>query len=159
MKEQDAKHGAGRRFIVYVEKEDSTYGPVETRSLMVENYFDDYLQKRKRLEESCLERVRKGEISPIACYMQLADLSEADLACRVRVSRRQLRKHLTPQGFAAIGLPLAARYAEVFGVPVANLFQVLAAGEGCRLTQEKTASPLVVVTRAGKGEGRGEGER
>lgn len=153
MKEKDANAGAGHRFIVYVEKEDSTYGPVETGSVMVENYFDDYLLKRRRLAESCLERLRSGEISPVAYYRELINISEADLACRAGVSRRKLRKHMTPEGFAGIGLPLAARYAEVFGVPVANLFQVLTAGEGCGISQEKTRSPLVVVTRATKGEG------
>ena len=152
MKEKNAAAGAGHRFIVYVEKEDSTYGPVQTGSVMMEKYFDDYLQKRKRLEESCLARLRSGEISPVACYMELINISEADLACRVGVSRRKVRRHMTPEGFAGIGLPLAARYAEVFGVPVANLFQILSAGEGCRLSQEKTGSPLVVVTRATKGE-------
>jgi len=152
MKEKDAKAGAGHRFIVYVEKEDSTYGPVETRSLMVENCFDDYLLKRKHLEERCLERLRNGEISPVACYMELINISEADLACRAGVSRRKLRKHMTPEGFAGIELALAARYAEVFGVPTANLFQILSAGEGCRIAQEKTRSPLLVVTRATKGE-------
>ena len=152
MKEKDAKGGAGPRFIVYVEREDSTYGPVQTGSVMMEKYYDDYLQKRKRLEESCMERLRGGEISPVAFYMERINISEADLACRVGVSRRKLRKHRTPAGFAGIGLPLAARYAEVFGVPVANLFQVLAAGGECRIRQEKTRSPLLVVTRATKGE-------
>ena len=77
-------------------------------------------------------------------------MAEADLAVRVGVSRRALRRHLTPSGFGEIDLRLAGRYAEVFGVPVANLFQVVAAQDGrIEIRQERTANPLLTKTRVG----------
>ena len=152
MKEKDARINAGHTFVIYVEKDDATYGPVKTGSVMARDYFDDYLMKRKHLEEDCLRRLRNGEISPVAYHMALIGIAEADLARRVGIRRRKLRRHLTPDGFARIGLPLARRYAEVFGVPVANLFQViLPESEDIQVRQEKTASLLVVVTRIGRG--------
>ena len=59
-----------------------------------------------------------------------------------------MRRHMTPSGFEKATLAEVRRYAEVFGVPVANLFQVLAAGDGARVVQEKTPSPWTTVTRA-----------
>lgn len=148
MKEKDAKAKEGHRLVLYVEKDDASYGPLQTGSYMTENYLDDFFDKRRHLVDDLRKRLTEGKISPVAYYMTLIDIAEADLALRVGVSRRKLRKHLTAEGFAGIKLDLAGKYAEVFNIPVANLFQVLLPEGGkVEVRHERTGNPLVTVTR------------
>lgn len=150
MKEKDAKVEGGHKIVLYVEKDDASYGPMETGSYMVKNYIDDFFEKRDNLQQDCLRRLKDGEISPVAYYMRLIEIGEADLASRVGVSRRKLRRHLTPKGFEKASLFVLERYADVFSVPVANMFQVFVPCGGVRVRQEKTSSGLVVLTHIDK---------
>lgn len=147
MKEEDAREEQGHRLVMYVEKGDKTFGPVQTGAYMSAHYLDDFLEKRAQVAEDCGRRLRDGEISPIAYYMALIEMAEADLASRAGISRRRLRRHLTPAGFGEIRVSELARYAEVFGVPVANLFQELVPAPGRAWRQEKTANPWQTITR------------
>lgn len=150
MKEQDAKAANGHQLVLYVERADASYGPVQTGSYLAQEFIDDFFEKRERYRLDCLRRLEAGEISAVRYYLQILGLAEADLAVRVGVSRRAVRRHLTPAGFGEVDLKLAARYAEVFGVPVANLFQVIAAQDGrVEIRQERTANPLLTKTRVG----------
>ena len=148
MDEKQKQAGAGHDMVLYREREDHTYGPVWTASLMAREYLDDFFEKQRHLLEGLDARLRSGAISPVGYHMERINLAEADLACRVRVSRRAVRRHCTPRGFARIRLELAARYAEVFGIPVAHLF--LIPDPSLHLDLEKTSSPLVVYARPGR---------
>ena len=160
MKEQDVKAVNPHQLVLYVERDDASYGPVQTGSYLAQEFIDDFFEKRERYRRDCLRRLEAGEIIAVAYYLRILGLAEADLAVRVGVSRRKVRRHLTPAGFGEIDLRLAGRYAEVFGVPVANLFQVVAAQDGrIELHQERTANPLLTKTRVGiAAPGAGEGE-
>ncbi len=150
MKEQDAKAVNAHQVVLYVERTDDSYGPVQTGSYLAQEFIDDFFDKRERYRLDCLRRLEAGEVSAVWYYQQILGLAEADLAVRVGVSRRAVRRHLTPAGFGEIDLRLAGRYAEVFGVPVANLFQVIAAQDArVELHQERTANPLLTKTRVG----------
>lgn len=150
MKEQDAKAVNAHQVVLYVERDDASYGPVQTGSYLAQEFIDDFFMKREHYRLDCLRKLEAGEVSAIWFYQQTLGLAEADLAVRVGVSRRAVRRHLTPQGFGEIDLKLAACYAEVFGVPVANLFQTIAAqDERVELRQERTANPLLTKTRVG----------
>jgi hypothetical protein len=146
VKESDARVEDGHKLVLYVEGEDHKYGPMVTGSYMTENYIDDFMEKRGKLRDQCLAKLKSGEISPVSYYMTLLGMGEADLAARAGVSRRKLRRHMTPRGFAAIPLRLVTRYAEIFGVPVCNMFQVVVADDNTCTRYEKTSSPHVVVT-------------
>jgi len=148
MKEQDARAANEHQVVLYVERDDASYGPVQTGSYLAQEFIDDFFEKRERFRCDCLRRLVAGEISPVSYYLQTLELAEADLAARVGVSRRAVRRHLTPAGFGEIDLSLARRYAEVFGVPLANLFQVITAqDERVEVRQERTANPLLIKTR------------
>ena len=150
MKEQNAKALNAHQVVLYVERTDDSYGPVQTGSYLAQEFIDDFFEKRERYRLDCLRKLEAGEASAIWYYLQTLGLAEADLAVRVGVSRRAVRRHLTPSGFGEIDLRLAARYAEVFGVPVANLFQTIAVqDERVELHQERTANPLLTKTRVG----------
>lgn len=153
MKQREVQIPGERKFVVYVEKEDGSYGPVETGSVMVREYFDDFLAKRRHLEATLRADLAQGRISSIAYYATLLSMGEGDLAARAGVSRRRLRHHMTPAGFARLRLETVRRYAEIFDVPVANLFQIVADADLERLRQEPTASPFVVLTTLAAGAG------
>jgi DNA-binding XRE family transcriptional regulator len=150
VKEQDSKAAKGHQLVLYIERDDASYGPVQTGSYFAQEFIDDFFEKRERYRRDCLQRLEAGEISPVGYYFRILEMAEADLAARVRVSRRAVRRHLTPEGFGEIDLGLARRYAEVFGVPLANLFQVIAAqDERVEVRQERTANPVLTKTRVG----------
>ena len=151
MREEEAKVEDGHKLMLYVEKENHSYGPMVTGSYMTKTYIGDFMEKRDKLRQQCQERLVNGEISPVASYMIQLGLGEADLAARVGISRRRLRRHLKPDGFASIPLRQIRRYAEIFAVPVADLFQIVVAGDGVCLSSEETASPFLVLTRADRG--------
>ena len=140
-----------QQHIYYVEKEDQQYGPIISGSYLSKNFLDDYWLKQKNLESSLRNKVIEGKISPIEYYMTLQELSIADLAARVNVRRAQLKKYLKPQFFNKISLPLLSKFAEVFDIPVANLFQVIIRKEDDRSTLDvihlKTENPAFVITK------------
>ncbi len=146
MKQSAVQIPGERTFVVYVEKEDGSYGPVETGSVMVQEYFDDFLTKRRHLEAALRADLLQGRISIVAYYATLLSMGEGDLAARVGVSRRRLRTHMTPRGFARLRLETVQRYAAIFDIPVANLFQIIDEADLARLRQQPTASPFVVLT-------------
>jgi DNA-binding XRE family transcriptional regulator len=153
MKQSAVQIPGDRTFVVYVEKEDGSYGPVETGSVMVKEYFDDFLTKRRHLEATLRADLLQGRISIIAYYATLLSMGEGDLAARIGVSRRRLRAHLTPGGFAKLRLETVRRYAEIFDIPVANLFQIIDEAGQDRLRQQPTGCPFVVVTSAAEERG------
>ena len=73
-----------QQVILYVEKEDGKYGPIQTGSYITRNFLDDYELKRKHLEDSLRNKIQNKEISPIYYYMVLEDLTISELAARVK---------------------------------------------------------------------------
>lgn len=126
MKEQDIhKEYERQQQILYVEKEDGSYGPVKTGSYLTNNYLDDFWGKKIRLESQLSEQISHNEISPIYYFMVFYELSPAELAARVGLSTWRVRRHFKAKHFAHIRLSVLQRYALVFGIPVANLLQVI----------------------------------
>ena len=110
-----------QQMILYVEKEDGQYGPMQTGSYISANYLDDFFFKRKNLEASLLKRVQSGEISPIHSYMILEDLTLSELASRVRLCKWTVKRHLKTRNFGIIKAPVLDRYATVFNVTTEEL--------------------------------------
>jgi transcriptional regulator with XRE-family HTH domain len=126
MKEKDSYVNCPeQQVILYVEKEDGQYGPVQTGSYLSGNFLDDYEIKRVHLEGSLRASVVKGEISMVKYYMVLEDLSISELAARVGLSKSKVSKHLDPVHFGKMKVETLKKYAGVFNVPIANMLQVL----------------------------------
>jgi hypothetical protein len=147
VKENDIKVNSSHQLILYIEKEDQTYGPVQTGSYMAANYLDDFFEKKAKLKTARLEELKAGKISPLAYYKDLVEIGEGDLACRVGISRRKLRFQMTPEGFSRASVSLLQRYATVFGIPVAQLFQVILCEEDVAIHNEQTPLPEVIISR------------
>jgi transcriptional regulator with XRE-family HTH domain len=164
MKEKDVFVDCeSHQIIVYAEKGDGSFGPVQTGSYMTKNYIDDFHEIVDRHNNTLIEKLKKGEISPVYYYMTLEELTVAELAERVRISKSNVNKHLDLKGFQKIKVSQLKRYADVFNIPLANLFQVIQTIEdknwnmGYRenssesqaglISQTKTNNPLLVETK------------
>ncbi len=118
-----------QQLVLYVEKEDGSYGQVVSGSYLSKNYLDDYYDKVKKWDKSLKEQLKKGEISPVYYYLIMQEFGEKDLASRVGISRRRLKKHFRMKHFVKMKLLLLKRYADAFDIPVAGMFQFLVIGE------------------------------
>ncbi len=115
-----------QQVILYVEKEDGQYGPMQTGSYITGNYLDDYELKRKNLEQSLKERVARNEVSPVYYYMVLEDLTVSELAARVGLRKGRVKKHLEPGGYRDIPADVLERYAGVFNITPKELADLAA---------------------------------
>jgi hypothetical protein len=153
LKEKDAAIDyKEHQLILYVEKKDGSYGPVKTGSYITKNYIDDFWLKRNNLEQDYLQKVKIGEISPIAYYMVLGELTPSELAARVRLSARRVKKHMTPKHFGTITLEHLRRYCEVFNVPLVNMLQVIVTDKkNLKVLEEKTDNPFFTILKISTG--------
>lgn len=147
MKEENAKVEYDRhQLLLYVEKDDGTFGPMQTGSFMSKNYIDDFWEKRKHLEQQSLEKLISGLISPVGYYLLLVNLSPADCAARVQLSVAQVKKHCEPTHFAKMSLDIMARYADVFGVPPSALCTItILKSKKISVNHRKTSNPLITI--------------
>jgi hypothetical protein len=114
-----------QQMILYVEKDDGKYGPMQTGSFISANYMEDYIFKRRNLEIVLRDQLFKNDISPVKYYMVLEELSLSELTSRAGIRKSRTKKHLDPKQFGCITADELRRYADVFNVPVANLLQVV----------------------------------
>jgi hypothetical protein len=122
MKEKDLKVSfKEHELILYAEKEDQTYGEIVTGSHVSKHYLDDYYFKKENLDKELHADLRSGKISPVYYYMLMQDMGVGDLAKRIGISKRKLRKHFTPEGFAQLDQATLDKYSVVFGVKVKEI--------------------------------------
>jgi hypothetical protein len=114
-----------QQVIVYVEKEDGTYGPMQTGSYISANYLDDYFFKRRNLEDGLRSQVISGSISPVKYYMVLEDLSISELSARTGIRASKVQKHMEMRYFGTMTVAELDRYSAVFNVTAANMLQLL----------------------------------
>ena len=110
-----------QQVILYVEKEDGKFGPMQTGSYLTKNFLDDYEEKREFLKNSLLEKIYQKEISSIHYYMALEDLTISELSARVGIRKWKVRKHLNYYTFNSISEETLRKYSDVFNVKVSDL--------------------------------------
>ena len=124
MKEKDGYIDCPQQqVILYVEKEDGTYTPIQTGSYITKNYLDDYELKRRHLEESLKKQVLSGEVSPVYYFMVLEDLTLSELAARVGIRKGKVKKHLEPGYFKTLPKETLQSYADVFNITMQQLLK------------------------------------
>ena len=114
-----------QQVILYVEKENGEFGPMQTGSYLTRNYLSDYEDKRTHLEDSLKDGIRRRETSAINYYMVLEELTLSELAARVGLRKRKVKKHLEYQEFQMIKERILAKYADVFNVEVKQLHELM----------------------------------
>ena len=148
-----------QQLIMYVEKEDGTFGPIQTGSYISKNYLDDFWEKTVRLRNSLLEKLKKNVITPIYFYKTIHDFNDVELSRRTGISVRKVKKHQKVDRFKGASLSDLKKYAYAFDVPVSNLFQAiivedneqkLESEKGTQaivVKQTRTENPFVVITK------------
>ena len=71
-----------QQVILYVEKEDGKYEPMQTGSYITKNYLDDYEMKRHHLEESLKKQVLSARSVPSITNGTGRFYSQRTLPCR-----------------------------------------------------------------------------
>jgi len=131
MKEKDGTIDCPQQqVILYVEKEDGKYEPIQTGSYITKNFLDDYELKRRHLKESLKKQVQSGEVSPIYYYMVLEDLTISELASRAGIRKGKVKKHLEAAHFNAIPQETLQLYADVFNITIQDMLNLLIANSG-----------------------------
>lgn len=139
--------------IIFAEKEDGSYGSMQTGSYLAKKYLDDFWEKMEHFHNIAFTQLKNNEISPIAYYIITKEMGVADIAARVGISLSLVKKHMKQEHFENMKLSTAKRYAEIFGIPVANLFQIISPKENAvSIQQVDTSNPFVVTIECKKGE-------
>jgi plasmid maintenance system antidote protein VapI len=147
MKENDARiEFDSHQLLLYVEKSDGEYGPLQTGSFLTKNYVDDFWEKKKKFTERMFKKLTNGEISPVAYYMQMIEISPAEVASRIGISPAAVKKHQDVKHFSKLTIDMLQKYANVFGVTLADMFQIQEPDvTGYLIRQSKTKNPCVTV--------------
>jgi hypothetical protein len=155
-----------QQVVLYAEKPDNSIGPVQTGSYVTKNYIDEFYNILGQLEKSLYEKLLNKEISPVYLFMTLEELTISELAARVRLSKRRVKKHITYKGFPKICISDLMKYADVFNIPLSNFFQIISTRQDAKwrmayqvdsenaklltISQEKTDNPFIVFTKPEK---------
>ena len=148
--------------VLYAEKGDGTFGPLQTGSYMAGNNISEHFRITSNLSRSLVEQLKAGTISPIYYFMMIEGLNPDELSGRTGISKFMVKKHLTPGGFKRIRISSLKRYADVFNIPLANMFQIISTVEDRNwdmgyqgeidntkvgsISQKKTDNPLIIET-------------
>lgn len=152
MKEKEAKIDFDLHpLVLYVEKEDGSYGRTESASYISSNYLDDYYDKIKKWDADLKTQLDNREISPVYYYMIMLQFGEGDLASRVGVSKRKLQKHCQMGGFEKISLKMLKKYADVFDVPISNMLNFVVINERdqkkLKISYRISQNPFITVSK------------
>lgn len=137
--------------VLYVEKEDGSYGQMVSGSYISKNYLEDYFDKIKKWDKNLKDQLSKGEISPVYYYMIMRQLGEGDLASRVKISKRKLRKHFKMEHFEKMSLAMLRRYADAFDVPVSSMLHFIVVnekdGKAFSISHLESKNPYFLATK------------
>jgi hypothetical protein len=132
VKEKDAiVDSKEQQIVLYVEKDDGSYGTVRTGAYMITEHGDDFRQKVADAEAQCRDKLPKKQISPIGFFITLFGMVQdamaiPDVAKRVGLRASAVRKHMEPKGYESVTVGQLKKYADVFGVPLPALLDPLA---------------------------------
>lgn len=160
MKEKDAYIDyEPQQLIMYVEKEDGSFGPIQTGSYISKNYLNDFWEKMLRQRNNLLEQLTKNEITPVYFYKLIHDFNDVELSRRTGIPVFKVKRHQKVSSFKSIKLSDLQKYAHAFDVPVSNLFQAIVVEDNENkaetdhntqpvvVKQTRTENPFVVITK------------
>lgn len=115
--ERDFKGGEKLKKLVYAVGKDGKYTGVNSAGWEAENYA--MRQAWDAVDEALAEteaKVKEGNLSPIAYYMQKSLMDMALLAKYVGKWKWQVKRHMKPAVFNKLSNSLIEKYAEVFNI-------------------------------------------
>lgn len=119
---RDFKEGDKIHKLMYAVDNDGKYTGITSAGWEAENIATK--QAWDAVDEELAEtadKVRKGELSPIAYYMQKNLMEVALLASYVGKWQWQVKRHFNPSVFNKLSADVLAKYASVFNISVDEL--------------------------------------
>ena len=146
MKEKDAYIDyEPQQLIMYVEREDGSFGPIQTGSYISKNYLDDFWDKMMKLRNSLLEKLKNNEITPVYFYKLIHDFNDVELSRRTGIPVFKVKKHQKVNTFKKAKLSDLYKYAYAFDIPVSNLFQtIVVEGKDNKVDADENKQPVMV---------------
>jgi len=122
---QDVGLAGPLREVVYAVGKDGQYETVasygwESKTVALNQAWDLILKELAAIQT----RVAAGELSPLAWHMTRHQMQPALLAKYVGINRWRVRCHLKARPFGRLKSSVLARYADAFGIPVADLMTI-----------------------------------
>lgn len=124
---QDLKYYKGSviRDVNYAVDSDGKYNVVMSDGWEPKNdALDMAWEEINEQSEEVLERIRKGETSPLEYHMVKGLMSVDLLSDYTPFSKRKIRKHLKPENFAKLDTETLSIYAEALRITVDDLKSV-----------------------------------
>lgn len=133
------KFDKSQKAILYEKDESQNCVPVsKTLYLAGDNDLgDEYYYTRAVELERLIEELKSGKISPIKLFIDHLTMDERDMAHRMRIPYRKLKKHLTIEGFKKINIETLEKYAKIFDITLADFFQVIKMTSGKVTSEER----------------------
>lgn len=119
---RDFKEGDKIHKLMYAVDNDGKYTGITSAGWEAENIATKQAWDAvdEELAETA-EKVKKGELSPIAYYMQKNLMEVALLASYVGKWQWQVKRHFKPSVFNKLSVDMLAKYAAVFNISVDEL--------------------------------------
>jgi hypothetical protein len=115
----------GHRRAVYAAGPQGNYVQTHSKGWKVETFFTAMaIAALDDESKSMLDRVRKGELSPLALHMARRQMTPKLLAQHVGLFAFQVRRHLKPSVFARLSAGIKQRYARALAVSLHDLMRV-----------------------------------
>jgi hypothetical protein len=85
---------------------------------------DNYWESLNEDLAGILEGVKRGELSPLAYYMNKHTMDAKTLGRYVGLAKWRVKRHLKPRGFNSLDDEALKRYASVFNITVEQLKEI-----------------------------------
>ncbi len=144
IREKTEQYDGSHRVLMY-EADDAGGLREESRASDLDDQIGTFYEARKLEMDRLRRKVLDGQISPIALCMTYQQMTVPDLAARAKLSKRVVKRHLTPTGFREVTVTILQRYARIFDLSVADLFQFLDVPEGIVVRDEHRQERLLQI--------------
>lgn len=119
---QDGKRMLKTTLVQYAVNDEGAFEKVPSNGWDTGYYAGYNIQEEFReLAEEAKERVKNGLSSPLEYFMYNANFDPDGLAQFMELSRRKIKKHLTPKGFEKLDDAILARYAHILQTDVETI--------------------------------------
>ncbi len=110
------------RDVCYVVDENGNYTTALSSGWEVKNIvFKQTWNEINENLQATLEKVRSGELSPIAYFMEKSLMDIKLLSAYTNFTKRKIKKHFKPSEFAKLDNDTLQIYADVFGITLDEL--------------------------------------
>ncbi|MBS1773301.1 MAG: hypothetical protein JST82_10585 [Bacteroidetes bacterium] len=119
---KDFREGAKVKKVIYAVDDDGKYTSVNSAGWEAENFATK--QAWDAIDEELAEtaeKVKAGELSPIAYYMHKCLMEPSLLAKYVGKWQWQVNKHMKPSGFNKLSADMLSKYAKAFNITIEEL--------------------------------------